>query len=208
MGDLGNRRAARDLWISRGHVTAALVAVFVLSGASFASGYLLGRGPATPRRAEPVVWADQVPGQDLVELLARVEANRSVRGGVEALTFPDALVGAVPVEGPMAPDAAAAEAVFEVPALPVLVTPDVESPPDAAYTVRVAGAADPEVARHLAEGLTLAEMSAWVGAEIVDGELQYVVSAGGFATKEAAEAALLAVGADMRFVGAEVVAIP
>ena len=62
--------------------------------------------------------------------------------------------------------------------------------------------------RRLAEGLTLAAMSAWVGAEIVDGELQYVVSAGGFATKEAAEAALLAVGADMRFVGAEVVAIP
>jgi len=216
MGELTKRRAARDLWISRGHVRAALVGAFLLSGVSFGLGYLTGsgNGPAEPARGwAEQGFAEQVPGEDLVGLLARVEANRAALGGVETLTFPDELGRAaddMPV-GPMAPPEALVAP--EIPQEPVsdvqthipgapAVAPELPAPPIGAFTLEVATVGSLEAARALADALggcaaggegcppALEGLSAWVGASIVDGELLYTVSLGGFATESAAQEAL------------------
>lgn len=206
MGDLARRRAARDLWISRGHLKAALVGSFLLSAVSFGLGYLLGSdGEAVPV-ARPVAFADQVPGEDLVELLARVEANRSPEGAVEALTFPDSLAGAAPAQGPMAPMVVEEEA--PVAFVGEAEAPAVDAPPRGTHTLRLAEVGSVEAARELASAVQVEGLVPWVGAEIVDGELRYTVSLGGFASQRAAEAALgdLALGDD--FESVDVVPLP
>jgi septal ring-binding cell division protein DamX len=207
MGDLAKRRAARDLWISRGHLKAALVGAFLLSGVSFGVGYVLGTGQSDAPVVRAAGFTAQVPGEDLVELLARVEANRSPDGAVSALTFPDSLAGATPEQGPLAPVMGADEApvayVSEAAAAPA-----VDEPPNGAYTLRVAEVATVEAARTLAGDLQVDGVLPWVGAEIRDGALRYTVSLGGFASERAAEAALaeLPLNDDLR--GATVVELP
>ncbi len=219
MGDLTKRRAARDLWISRSHVKAALVGAFLLSGASFGLGYVVGLGGSSTG-APAASWmasqgyADKVPGEDLVVLLARVEANRAPHGGVESLTFPDELARAaddVPV-GPVAPEGSLVLVPVPEPLEPLgqpvhiggdgAAAPDLPPPPIGAYTLRVATVADREAAERLAASLggcvaggegcaaALEGLNPWVGATIVGGELQYIVSLGGFASETAAEQAL------------------
>jgi len=207
MGELERQRAARDLWISRGHLKAALAGAFVLSGVSFATGYLLGSdGGDAPRSTAPEFLA-QVPGEDLVELLARVEANRAPDGAVRALTFPDALAGAEPASGPVAPGpeqvAAPAGYVAEEakpPALP--------APPAGAYTIEVARPSSRAAAQSLASDMMVADLAPWVGARIENGGLQYTVSLGSFASESAAEAALIGLAGHPDIEGASVRPIP
>jgi hypothetical protein len=237
MGDLTKRRAARDLWISRSHVKAALVGAFLLSGVSFGLGYVTGVGGSSSS-APPPSWAaaqgytEQVPGEDLVALLARVESNRAALGGVESLTFPDELARAaddVPV-GPMAPELPAEPEPLPEPEGPVgepvhiegdgAASPDLPAPPVGEYTLQIATVADRQAADQLAASLggcaaggegcpaALEGLSPWIGAMILDGELQYTVSLGGFASETAAEQALegIVVLPDTR--GATVAPIP
>jgi hypothetical protein len=216
MGELAKRRAARDLWISRGHVKAALVGAFLLSGVSFGLGYVTGHGGSSRDAVAPatVGFTEQVPGEDLVALLARVESNRAALGGVESLTFPDELGrSADEVDmGPM-PEAEAMPTLPPVPdadgpALEVhfdgqaTTAPELPAPPVGAYTLQVATVATREAADQLAASLggciaggdgcpaALEGLSPWIGAVIVDGELKYTVSIGGFASQSAAEQAL------------------
>jgi len=237
MGDLTKRRAARDLWISRSHVRAALVGAFLLSGVSFGLGYVVGFGGSSTNAA-PASWmasqgyADNVPGEDLVVLLARVESNRAAHGGVESLTFPDELARAaddVPV-GPVAPEAALAPVPLAEPPVPLdepvfiggdgAAPPNLPPPPVGVYTLRVATVGSRDAAERLAASLggcvaggegcapALEGLNPWVGATIVDGELRYIVSLGGFASETAAEQALegVAVLPDTR--NASVASIP
>jgi len=189
MGDLARRRAARDLWISRGHLKAALVGAFLLSGVSFGVGYVLGADAPAAAAPRGTGFVAQVPGEDLVELLARVEATRSPDGAVEALTFPDSLSGAAPAQGPVAPGPADdAEPVAFV--TPPTDGPAVQAPPEGIFTLRVSEVGTVEAARALAAQIEVEGLQPWVGAEIRDGELRYTVSLGGFASERAAAAAL------------------
>jgi len=190
MGDLERRRAARDLWISRGHVKAALVGAFVLSSASFAMGYLLGRDPSATEQADTVAFLEQVPGEDLVELLARVEANRAPDGAVSALTFPDALAGAALPQGPVAPGPSSDAPPVDYVAPEAQGPEALPAPPVGSYTIEVAHQATLDGAEALAAELVVEDVASWVGARIVDGELTYVVSLGAFGSERAAEAAL------------------
>jgi len=188
MGDLERRRAARDLWISRGHLKAALAGAFVLSAASFATGYLLGAGDEhTPH--EELAFLEQVPGEDLVELLARVEANRSPDGAVSSLTFPDALAGAEPAQGPVAPGPAPDEVPVDYVA-EASEAPAVAGPPEGSFTIEVSRHAALADAERAADELLVPDIASWVGARIVDGELTYVVSLGSFGSEAAAETAI------------------
>ena len=76
MGELAARHRARDLWVSRSHLGAAVAGTIVLSLTTFALGYTLGRSDAPP--ATSAVLADASRDDALLELLARVEATASV----------------------------------------------------------------------------------------------------------------------------------
>lgn len=190
MGELEMRRAARDMWVSRGHLKAALVGAFLLSGVSFGTGYVFGSGTAEAPRPAMAGFTDQVPGEDLVALLARVESNRSPQGGVETLTFPDALAGSDPAVGPLDVSAEALGAPVEYVA-DASADVMVDAPPVGAYTLTVATMSELDAAEQFIAQLSPVEgLTPWVGAEIVGGEIRYVVSLGGFASRDAAEAAL------------------
>ena len=89
MSELARRRRARDLWISRGHVWAALAAAALIGLAGFIGGWWMA-GSRTASPAAPVVTtADEA----LVDLLARVDRRVVAHDGAETLTFPDALMG-------------------------------------------------------------------------------------------------------------------
>lgn len=160
MGDLAQRRSARDLWISRSHLWAAGTVGLLAVVVAFLAGLQVGRGEQeAPKRA---AYTANAGGEELVEVLARVDANERTDNGVHALTFPDALTA--PVEG--------------------------DPPPPGRYTVEVGRFGGMEAARPLREHLRGAGLPAWVGVERVDGEPIYRVSVGGYARKDDAEGAL------------------
>lgn len=162
-GDLARRRSARDLWISRSHVWAAGAVVVLSLAASFGAGYLVGQEEPAP--AERVAYTDAAEGEELVEVLARVDANVHIDGGVGELTFPHALTA--PVEGDPAPPGR--------------------------YTVEVGRFGAIDTARPLRDHLRAAGLSAWLGVERVDGTSTYRVSVGGYPAEAAASAALAAI---------------
>ena len=186
MTDLTRRRNARDLWISRGHVYAAASLAIAMSVTSFGLGFLVGRdGPVvTPA----VVAAPYQPDDALIQLLARVEASSAAEGAVDVLTFPDALRG--PTGG--APDVPAppepSDAAVRIPASESITPGD--RPPPGQFTVVVGRGEDLAAMRALQAKLGTAGLSAWIGAEIVDGVAAYRVAVGGYPTAEDAAASL------------------
>ena len=194
MAELEARRRARDLWISRSHLVAAAVGAVVLSAATFGLGLWLGRAGPPAVDARPALSVGEADDA-LLELLARVEANTAAEGGVEELSYPDALRGAagggeaVPPQGP-----AALAPPVTVPAAEVV--PPVGDPaPPGAYTIVVARSGDHAQAVALRERLAAAGLSAWVGAELVDGVPVWRIAVGGHATENEAVEALPTVGA-------------
>lgn len=89
MSELTRRRHARDIWISRGHLWAAGVAMVLVGLGGFVAGWW-----AAGSRS-PAVAPTQIATSDeaLIDLLARVDARVVSHDGVDALTFPDALTG-------------------------------------------------------------------------------------------------------------------
>ena len=104
MSELERRRGARDVWISRSHVSAAAVGAAVLSGISFIVGMSLGAaaGGSVGQGAR----AQNGASDRLVDLLARVETAADLEGGVDQLTFPDELPGRNVGPGSPIPDGA------------------------------------------------------------------------------------------------------
>jgi hypothetical protein len=195
MSDLRRRRDARDIWISRGHLAAGLTLMVVSSGTSFVLGFLVGRDEAAsaPVEVEPI----GIPGDELVDLLARVEASALSDGGVEALTFPDALRGD-PGGGPEVPAAGSSgrgssgEDVQQLPAVPSApgVPASVGKPPAGEFTVVVSSSRSLGEMRELQKRLAQLGLESWVGAELVEGVTTYKVAVGAFATEPEATAAM------------------
>ncbi|MEQ1506227.1 MAG: SPOR domain-containing protein [Myxococcota bacterium] len=182
MSELARRRNARDLWISRGHLAALAVGAVALSATTFAIGFAIGRNQ---RPSDAVVSGPFVPDDQLVELLARVDANAAPDGATEELTFQDTLRGST----------------LELPAVPVAPEPTGRTlttgpgvhlggdpPPAGAFTVVVERSADGAAMRALQAKLAEAGVTAWVGAELVDGVPAFEVAVGGYPTAEAAAA--------------------
>lgn len=194
MGDLVRQRRARDLWISRGHLRAGVVGVAVGVMGAFTRGYSVGVRSADDAVPAATQFTSEVPTAALVELLARVETSASRNGGVDALTFPEALRG-----GLMGPtqrvDGGEDAALRQLLAADAQVRPPVDDRPPGRFTVEVQHHGDVIDARELRDVLRNEGMAAWVGVERIDGEVLYRVSVGGFGKKSEAESALGAVAA-------------
>lgn len=163
-GELTKRRRARDVRISRAHLWAGAALLVSAVSAAFGAGYVLGREiPAPPPRQAYVATAE---GRELVEVLARVEANVDVDAGVERLTFPHALT--TPVEG--------------------------DAPPPGRYTVDVGSFDAPEAAREIRAHLRSKALPAWLTVERVGGAARYRVSVGDFESEADATKSMERVG--------------
>lgn len=187
MSDLKRRRDARDIWISRRHLAAGAVLMVLISITSFFLGFWVGRDEA----AEPQHTAShsQVPGDDIVELLARVEASALSDGGIEALTFPDSLRGdpgggpGVPSPG-VRPEPAAIEALPRRPGQ--IAAEGLPPPPKGDFTVQVAVLPLLSEARQQEQAMRLLGIDPWIGAEIAEGHTRYFLAVGGYPSAEEA----------------------
>lgn len=193
MGELARKRAARDLRISYSHLWAMGAGTLLLVGISFGLGFSLAHGPESSHAAEP---APLVPGDDdgrLVELLARVEASSRPHGGVEDLTFPDALTGQV-AQGPVAPMEGTDVAtdpptpVEPGPATPTL--PEGDAAPSGAFTLEVGRFTEAVAAESARDRLREAGLPAWMSVALIEGKPEMRVAIGGYADAETAATAL------------------
>ncbi len=164
MGELLRRRDSRNLWVSRSHLHAAVVAMMLSVAGAFAGGYHLGASQSRSPESGPA-FVRGTAGEDLVALLARVDASDDLDGGVGALTFPDQLT--VPAD-----------------------VADVVTVPSGRYTIEAAHFSSVEPARAVRDHLREAGLGAWVGVERVAGQLEYRVGVGGFPAQASAESAL------------------
>jgi hypothetical protein len=119
----------------------------------------------------PTPLSVELPNNQLVALLARVEATAEIGGDVEVLTFPDALA-----------NSPAGSAV------------DLGPPPDGRFSIEVARFADVGRARPVRDHLREAGQKAWIAVELVGGEMTYRVAVGGFSRQDSAENAVVIVG--------------
>jgi len=189
MGELARIRSSRDLRISRGHLAAALVALVLVAVTAFALGASIGEDPPAPAKR---VFSADVPGDALLELIARIDASSLPAGGEQTLTYQDDLRGpagnttAAPVQ-PVG-DAAGGEPVH-VAAGERVIPAVADTAPAGAFTIWVTESADPAAAREMRRRLRDAGQPAWIAATLVGGEPRYTVAVGGYATSEEAEAA-------------------
>jgi hypothetical protein len=113
MGELARRRRERDRHLSRSQLAAVTMGSVMLVTVFVALAYGVAR--RVPAAEQPVSESEE-----LVDLLARVDAAVVAHGSVDTLTFPDTLTG-----------------VAEAPALPVLAP---QTPGMSAVAAGVAGA--------------------------------------------------------------------
>ena len=205
MGELASRRAARDLWISYGHLWAMGAGTVLLVGISFGLGFTVGRGDGAARAA---ATSTAMPTDDgaLVQLLARLDANSRPHGGVEALTFPEALTGQAAPTVPQTPDLPAGASSATVPADPTAPLPQGDVIPGGKYTIQVGVYSSVEQAGLLRNDLRAHQIDAWVRTERIDGHPRVQVDVGGYADEAAATTALTGFGGELP--SAQVVALP
>lgn len=197
MGDLRRRRDARDIWISRKHLTAGALLMVLTSVTSFLLGFWVGRDEVVhaPVASVPI----SVPDDALVDLLARVEASGLADGGLEALTFPDALRGA-PGDGPAVPQRPS-ELSREHTLNPLSARgqrPDIEQidpPPAGQFTVSVATLPTASEARALERRLAEMGIRAWIAPQLVEGSTHYRLAVGAYVDRDEAMKVLPIVGA-------------
>lgn len=212
MGDLERRRDARDMWISRGHLAAMAAGSLVLAGTTFALGFTVGRSTAPPAAA-----ASTAGDRELVDLLARVESSRRPHGGVDALTFPDALEGTTVGPAPM-PDGAIptlagpspTDAALLTPLPPgssVVVAPSGtvapigDAPRAGAWTIEVSRFDDGESAEILKRRLVGTGLDAWISLHETGGRPAWRVDVAAWPDEAAATAALADVTARVKALG-------
>jgi len=170
MSDLARRRSARDLWISRSHVAIGAVGVVLIAAFSFGMGVMTGKSSVDMPASIARPLSAELPNNELVELLARVEATAEMGGEVEVLTFPDALT-----------NSPAGSAV------------DVSARPEGRFSIEVARFQDVGRARPVRDHLRESGQKAWIAVELVGGEMTYRVAVGGFDGQAGAEGAVLVV---------------
>ncbi len=199
MSELARRRSARDIWISRGHLYALGAGCGLAILAAFGIGYAVGRESVDLPPPASTAFAGEAGDDALVELLARVDAAATPDGGVDQLTFPDALRGeAIERSVPAGDDASVPVVGVSGEAIPLPEAGEPPPVPNGSWTIVVATfserqPAEVRVAELIAEGHT-----AWTGVESQDGTLQYRASIGGYGSRVAAEDALedLGIGPD------------
>ena len=156
MSELVRQHRSRDLWVSRSHLWAAAASVGIALFLSFLVGNAVGRSSAL-RQAEQVSAGRE---DDLVELLARVEASASAVGGADRLTYPDALAGRqVEVGVPGAPELPGH---VDVPPPPLVSLPGVGAPPQTGFGIQVLRTAELSVARTRLDILVATGLPVWV----------------------------------------------
>jgi hypothetical protein len=178
MSELSRRRRSRELWVSRGHLWAAAAGVLMVALLSFLLGNAVGR-----QSAGLSVGPESLSGgEELVELLARVEASSSAGGGADRLTYPDALTGR-PTEVGM-PEAPALPGRVVVQAPPFAALPGVGTRPNDGYGFRVVRTADAGVARTHLESLVASDLPVWVLTTRSNGVDAYAVGVGPWETED------------------------
>ncbi len=187
MSELSRRRRSRELWVSRGHLWAAAAGVLMVALLSFLLGNAVGRQSARPS----VGSETPASGEDLVELLARVEAASSAGGGADRLTYPDALTGQPTEVG--IPEAPSLPGRVVVQAPPFAALPGVGTPPVDGYGFRVVRTANAAVARAHMETLVASDLPVWVRTTRSNGVDAYEVGVGPWDTED--DGRLEAVGA-------------
>jgi hypothetical protein len=197
MSDLARRRDARELWVSRSHLHAAVVASILVSVISFGFGYLLGHSRAGVVSAPPErSLLAEVPGEGLVALLAEVERG-AVGSASSAIVYPELIDEQepmqIPTEAEEVPGVRAELAPGRLEEVPV---PD--PTPDGAYTIDVGDFDDLAVATDLRDHLRAQGVEAWWGLERVAGVARYHVAVGGFEDEAAASEQLAGVAAMLR----------
>lgn len=162
MGELARMRRGRELHLATSHVMAAGLGVVLMCLIAFGVGLRIGERSAESDHGTP--FTGLASGEDLVELLARVESSGDVLNGVDRLVFPNALTqssgGGLVAAADRGPGR---------------------------YHVEVAVVEDVADARSLRDHLRAAEAQAWVGAEMKEGLMHWRVSVGGFASEEVAQ---------------------
>jgi hypothetical protein len=161
----------------------AMVAVAL---GAFVAGVGVGRVSAPPSVARVPDLLSQVPGDELVEVLALVERNHST-SPTDLLTYP--ALGA-PGEARV-PTAAPAAAGLSAVVAPVLTTSPPKGwppPPPGAFTVEVAAEAEPVDGAELVERLAGQGLPVWAELSLVGGRPRVRVAVGGGAEAEELEA--------------------
>lgn len=178
MSELSRRRRSRELWVSRGHLWAAAAGVMMIALLSFLLGNAVGKRTAGGASGTQ----SSMDGEDLVELLARVEASSSAAGGSDRLTYPDALTGQ-PTEVGM-PESPPLPGRVVVQAPPFAALPGVGTPPVDGYGFRVVRTANSAVARTHLENLVAADLPVWVRTTRSNGVDAYEVGVGPWETED------------------------
>lgn len=188
MSNLVRQRRAHDLWISKNHLYAYGLSAGLAVIAAFGGGYVAGRASVeAPVSVRGSITAD-ASRQELVELLARVDAAATPDGGVRDLTFPDALTGELPPGD--VPVVAVDEQTVRLEGHTDVVPDRGDVPPHGRWTVAAASVEDRAEAEQLAEMLRERELEAWVAPEQLDGQTLWRVGVGGWGSKSEAEEAL------------------
>lgn len=206
MSNLVRQRRAHDLWISRSHVVA-----FVLAGvfgwmAAFGLGYVAGRESVEVEPQVAAGFTTEAGGEELVELLARVDAAAVPDGGVRELTFPDALTGKLVDEAP--PQGLEVDETVRVDGDAAVDVPERgDVPPKGRWTLAVASVETRAEADALVAGLREKELEAWVGSERIDGATRWRVGVGGWGSRSEAEEALKSMGSKVAVDGAPVAVV-
>lgn len=172
MSELGRRRASRDLKVSRGHLWAGGTVAAIGLLFSFLVGYSAGKATARPEVSE----INDLQREELVELLARVEASSTTAGAAERLTYPDALSGELTeVRLPDAPREATGA---EVSASPFAHLPHVGAPPAAGVGVEVLRTINARAATSRLEMLAGEGLPVWARVERSGGVDTFAVGVG------------------------------
>lgn len=198
MSKLARRRDARDLWVSRSHVVAALPIVLGLCGVCFFGGYSLGRArvATTETVQQDASLVGGVPGEDLLVLLAKMERG-AMPSESSAVFYPEMIS-----KGASAPVPVRSEPVPGVTATvrpsPLAGEPEADAPPEGSFTIAVGWFDEASEARRARDHLRSQGHDAWLSLVRVEGEPRHRVSVGGYDDADAADEAVGVVAEAMR----------
>ena len=202
-----------QLQLTRGHLYALGSLSLALALLAFFVGLQTGRNEAPPPASptvSPLVSAEARSG-DLEVLLAKVE---QANAPAERLAFPAELPKSEPPPTPLPPaDPAAPPPPVEpvaapvdpfpaeaktgtasvAPSVPASMAQPLDGVPASGWAIQVASRADENDAQVLVETLRAAGLAAYRGVALVDGATTWRIRVGGYASKDAATAAMTAV---------------
>jgi len=193
MSTLGTRTRQREIWITQGHLWALALVMFFIGVLAFFVGLLFGRSQAAVPDGEattPAIVTEEVQGDALDELLARLESLDVDDPQDGALSFPGTLTAgeAFPVPEPAEPELAVEDVVLpgrEVPEPPEG-EPSAGDVPRSGWAVQLASYGTVEEAEAHLTRLAEQGHDAYRQAALVGGETRHRVRVGGFSSQKSA----------------------